>query len=58
MVRVVLQPAQLGVDCRIVLPSPLLQPLDERGPCAACAQRYRRSGEDGVSGIESIEERP
>ena len=57
MMRVVLQPAQLGIDCGIVLPAPSVQPGDERGSCAAFAQRIGLSSEDGVSAAEAFEER-
>ncbi len=57
MMRVVFQPAQLGVDRGIVLASPALQPVDERVLSAAFAQLSGRRGEDGVSGTEALEER-
>ena len=52
MMRVVLQPAQIGIDRGV---RRVLQPVDECGRAPLRAARQMR--EDGVSGAEVLEER-
>jgi hypothetical protein len=57
VMRFVVEPAQLSNDRGIAVPTPALQPVDQRRAGAAFTQRGGCGSEDRVSRTELLEER-